>query len=141
MVMIYQPNYFDLQHPYCAREYLAMEQLETRRRTAVGTPTHDGLIIPVIFRGLDTLSQEIIHHRQYEDFSSFLLHDADLLRHPHFSVRVSRMADYIYKQCGLYEGVPAEFSAPESFRFPEEADAIEWMRKSVKSAPVLPGRR
>jgi hypothetical protein len=31
LILIYQPNYFDLQYPYCAREYLAMRALEAER--------------------------------------------------------------------------------------------------------------
>jgi hypothetical protein len=30
-IIVYQPDYFDLSHPYCAREYRAMRSLESER--------------------------------------------------------------------------------------------------------------
>ena len=55
MVMIYTPTYFDKDRTYCAREYKAMENLETQRLEMLGYQRNfqHGLIIPVVYRGVD----------------------------------------------------------------------------------------
>src|SRR5689334_9889604 len=53
LVMVYTPSYFDEKHPYCAREYGAMVRLEERRFQHLEPAARQhGLIIPVVFRGL-----------------------------------------------------------------------------------------
>jgi hypothetical protein len=50
LILIYQPNYFDLQYPYCAREYLAMRALEAERLALLPNADLVGetaLLIPV----------------------------------------------------------------------------------------------
>jgi hypothetical protein len=53
LILIYQPNYFDAEHTYCAREYRAMCALERERlRLFANAKDRDhGLIIPVVLRG------------------------------------------------------------------------------------------
>lgn len=53
MIIIYQPNYFDVDHPYCAREYRAMCELELERLACFADVRErdHGLILPVVFRG------------------------------------------------------------------------------------------
>src|SRR5688572_10566725 len=79
MVMVYHPTYFDLDHTYCAREYRAMVALEQQRLPLLADSRDrgQGLIIPVILRGKDTLPDEIANHRFYEDFSKFMLADLE----------------------------------------------------------------
>src|SRR4051794_30268202 len=36
MITIFTPTYFDCNHPFCAREYKAMERLEQSRLSAIG---------------------------------------------------------------------------------------------------------
>ncbi len=45
MVLLHNPYYFDLEYPFCAREYRAMRSLEQDRVDAAD------LVIPVILRG------------------------------------------------------------------------------------------
>src|SRR5437879_13688476 len=49
LVLIYQPNYFDVTHPYCAREYRTMRALEQGRLSHVHDTGEErpGLIIPI----------------------------------------------------------------------------------------------
>src|SRR5216117_660222 len=100
MILIYQPNYFDQAHPYCAREYRAMCELE-RERLALLPPmeqTH-GLIIPCVLRGEDAIPQELASTRHYEDFSKFMLVDAEMSTHPLYAQNIRRLAHYIDQRC------------------------------------------
>jgi TIR domain len=138
MVMIYQPNYFDLLHPYCAREYLGMISLERSRRLLADDQF--GLIIPVVLRGFDSLPLEIREQRQCEDFSTFLLYEEDLARHPDYASRIRRLAQYIHARCSLYEHIQGTFDMPQSFTFPSEENVVNWIRENVRREPILPGR-
>ena len=52
MIMIYTPTYFSPDHLYCAREYVAMKDLEIKRLRRISAQGH-GLIIPVVWRDFD----------------------------------------------------------------------------------------
>ena len=70
MVLLFDPSYFDLASPYCAREYKAMLDLEEQRRMCC--PAGMGLIIPVIIRGEKLLPDEIKNSRQFYSFEKLL---------------------------------------------------------------------
>lgn len=57
LIVVYQPNYFDLQNPYCAREYRGMRALESRRLALIPhvEDRNHGLIIPIVLRGEDSV--------------------------------------------------------------------------------------
>src|SRR2546426_8403805 len=50
MITIYTPLYFDREHTYCAREFKAMEDLETERTRILKNKMDParGLIIPIV---------------------------------------------------------------------------------------------
>jgi hypothetical protein len=60
LVILYGPRHFDPTHPYCTMEYLGMRQIEDRRRTQlVDYLARHSLIFPVVFRGSNSLPDEI----------------------------------------------------------------------------------
>ena len=72
MVVFYTPTYFELNSTYCAREFKAMEEIEARRRQALGIAAGaNGLIIPIIFRGWDIVPDEIKLTRQCYNFEQY----------------------------------------------------------------------
>ena len=79
MIMIFTPTYFSSDHTFCAREYKAMEKLEEQRFLAIGGQTDKkrGLIIPIVFRGEDSLPKEIKDRRLYYNFDKFSLSDIE----------------------------------------------------------------
>jgi TIR domain len=69
MVVVYSPRYE--RHPYCRREYEAIQRLQRRRFQAIGNGVEpeNGMIIPVVFRGKrESLPVAIRDHIHYMDF-------------------------------------------------------------------------
>src|SRR5262245_39103047 len=49
MIVVFTPTYFSESHPYCAREFRAMQQIETKRMSHLDRKKDGrGLIIPVV---------------------------------------------------------------------------------------------
>lgn len=87
MVMIYTPTYFDSDHNYCAREFIAMERVEEQRFSALsryGLPT-PGMIIPIILKGRPPQRVQGKRDCRY-DFGQFTLRSRNIASHPHYSV-------------------------------------------------------
>src|SRR5580704_1260405 len=60
LVICYGPRHFDSTHPWCTMEYLGMRQLEeTRQAQMAGYLQGNGLIFPVVFRGSNSLPEEV----------------------------------------------------------------------------------
>ena len=109
-IAIYHPTYFDLEHTYCAREYRAMCQLESNRLQLLPTEDRDhGLIVPVILRGEDSIPTEIAAKRHFEDFSSFMLLDVELSRHPNYAQKIRQIAGYIDARCKSFLKAGVDF--------------------------------
>lgn len=60
LVVFFSPQYFDLDHPYCALEYRAMLELEKERQDQYGDRIGEmSMIFPVVFRGRTSLPAEL----------------------------------------------------------------------------------
>ena len=141
MIVIYQPNYFDVQHPYCAREYRGMRALETERLGTLpnAVDRSHGLIVPVVLRGSNSIPGELLALRQYEDFSRFMLSDEDLGRHSEYAAKIRGIAEYIDARCRCLENAQAQFDSPATFRFPSEEETCEWIRGLQLRGAQFPG--
>jgi hypothetical protein len=130
LVMVYQPNYFDVSHPYCAREYRAMRALEQERLSLVPDiqEREHGLIIPVVLRGRPSLPAELANHRQYQDFSKFMLMDDEISRHPMYSPKVREIAEYIHGRCQCLDDAGVPFDKLDGFELPHEHETREWIQ-------------
>lgn len=129
MIVLYQPNYFDPRHPYCAREYLAMCKLE-EPRLALCTQQADrehGLVIPVVLRGPRDLPVELRSRRHYEDFSEFTLVDQELYKHPEYAPKLRKIASYIKDRCDVLSRYEVSFDGADQFTFPGDNTAREWI--------------
>ena len=106
LIVVYQPNYFDAQHAYCAREYRGMCSLE-RQRLALSRHAEDrdhGLIIPLILRGERDIPNDLAARRHYADFSRFMLLDEELSKHPDYAPKIREIAEYINARCQCLDG-------------------------------------
>jgi TIR domain len=140
-IVVYQPDYFDVLHPYCAREYRAMRSLEIERLALLrdsGDGQH-GLIIPVVLRGVERIPAELKGLRQHEDFSRFMLMDVELNKHPEYAPRIRRIAEYIDARCNALEAADIAFLAAGEFQFPDEEATLDWIRELGLSKIGFPG--
>ena len=140
MVLVYTPMYFDLERPYCAREYRAMLDLEEQRLAALGGPvgSTSGLIIPVVFRGRDRLPQEIVNKRHCHDFGDFTLYGRHMYEHVDYAPKIKEIAEYIRDRCDEFRSKPEAFDDCDSFDFPSEETIRPWLEKVAGSPPPFP---
>jgi hypothetical protein len=140
LIVIYQPNYFDLQHPYCAREYRGMQALETHRLTQLqnAEDRHHGLIIPVVLRGPGTIPAELTALRQFEDFSKFMLMDEELSKHPEYAPRIKGIAEYIDARCQCLDAAEVSFGDADGFQLPNEDPTRQWIQGLNLSRAAFP---
>jgi len=140
LVMVYTPTYFDIRHPYCAREYKAMVKLEEARLRLLGNGpdrTH-GLIIPIIFRGMNTLPPEIRDVRHCYDFADFLLTERKLHKHSKYAGTLKTMAEYISERHRAISAVVNDDYV--GFRLPPIEEILTWLQGVIPGPVPLPGR-
>jgi len=140
-IIVYQPNYFDADHPYCTREYMAMCQLELERLRAVkdAAERNHSLIIPIILRGEAALPEEIKAHRQFVDFSRFTLVDPEISRSSNYAHKITEIASYIKSRCECLAREAVPFDIAEGFSLPDEEAAKQWLRRITIPRTYFPG--
>jgi hypothetical protein len=144
MIMVFTPRYFDLHSTYCAREFKAMEKLEEERLRVLErlTGKRVGLIIPIVFRGADSLSSEIKAHRHYYDFGDFLLCDTEISKHPNYARKIKQLAKTIFDIYQIFSLLSEDpCSGCEDFVLPAESEVTQWLRAICTPVLPLPSRR
>lgn len=129
LIVIYQPNYFDPLHPYCAREYRGMCALEDKRLGFLPgeKEKRHGLIIPVALRGFEDIPAELRSCRQCENFSKFMLMDEELPKHPDYAPRIRKIAEYIDARCRELKDAAVPFEDVDTFQLPDEEETRQWI--------------
>jgi TIR domain len=140
MVMIYVPTYFDASKTYCTREYKAMRVLEQERLQLLGlSAPQQGLIFPIVFRGLESLPPEIKDHRAYYDFTSFALGSRRISKNLKFNTQVTEIARAIADRCQQLETLPdSSFAACDQFALPDEIDVVDWIKTVKRPQSAFP---
>jgi hypothetical protein len=137
MIVVFTPIYFSKTHTYCAREYKAMEALEEKRLALMGNPLdkQNGLIIPIVFRGLDSLPNEIKQRRQYYCFDGFLLSDEKLSKNRQYARKIKELAEYIAARFNALTNIPGGDPCKDchDFALPSANEIEQWLG-SVTSA-------
>lgn len=106
-----------------------MEILEVERLAGIsGSPATNGLIIPVIYRGLANFPSEIRAKRQYcADFEPFTTAQPRMIDHPESADKLKELASYIADRCSELENAPDMFSGSEKFELPTHEDVVPWV--------------
>jgi TIR domain len=140
MVMFFLPLHFDINHPYCAREYHAMLDLE-KQRLGVGVADlkNKGLIFPVVYRGLADLPEEIKTRRNYLNFEHFIDEREFQCRACHRELKT--LADQIATRYrALTQADILQVEPCEDFRFPDLEVIRPWLETvSPIKAFSMPG--
>lgn len=140
MVMIFTPLYFDSQNTWCAREYMAMLDLERGRSLHVREKSR--LIIPVVFRGEEHLPSEISDHILYENFDH-------VVKESQFETsgcqqRIKEISDQICSRylellkAGIFDQQKCICS---DFKFPAASEITAWLTQvtPLPNSPLMPG--
>jgi hypothetical protein len=144
MVMIYTPTYFDKVSTYCAREFKAMEYLESKRLELLGLDKNyqHGLIIPIVYRGLDLFPTYISGIRNYHKFDSFHICGKSYLRNNQYQDKIKDIAKYIFERCNELAALeidPCEYCG--SFEIPKSEEIFGWLPPLLPPRPLFPGRK
>ena len=142
MLLVYWPDYFDLEHTYCAREYQAMRGLEAHRLKLLKSvkERRHGLIIPAVFRG--NLPSEVRNKRLSKDFSYFQTSSPRLNRHARSVTMIREIAEYIDGRCRAFERLDADpFLNCNDFTLPPEEEVRPWIAEIKGAAAPFPGRK
>jgi hypothetical protein len=122
-IMIYYPKY--RRSPFCKSEYLAMRELEARRREALGRrlPREFTMILPVLFRGEERdlpggLSDEMI----FEDFSKYTVSGPRILEHPEFEQKMMKISEHVWNVWKTCEDLDHEPRNCDDYTLPEPTD-------------------
>jgi TIR domain len=144
MVMIYTPTYFDKFSTYCAREYKAMEIIESWRLEQLGYERNyqHGLIIPVVYRGADIFPAYVSGVRNYYKFDSFHAYGKSYLRNNQYQNLIRQIAKYIYERCNELNALDVDpCYVCGSFEIPLIEEIHEWLSPLLPPKPIFPGRK
>ncbi len=133
MVVVFVPEYFHPDHPYCTREYLAMKHLETVR---LQPGAQHGLIIPVVLRGFDYLPEEVKGLRQVHDFSSFRLSDPSRRKNRALQDLAHKISEYVRDRSHELSAAAHDCT---DFQLPEPEVAVRAARQ-LRVRRYFPGR-
>ena len=142
MILLFNPFYFDLSNPYCAREYRAMVGLEQQRLGLLpqGAAQRKSLIIPVVIRGEESLPEELKRHRQYYSFAKTLLGPADF-RQRRCMEHIFKIAGDIFDRYQMFRSAGIDpCSQCDTFQFPTELEIRDWLTEVVAPPQSMPGR-
>jgi hypothetical protein len=142
MIPVYTPNYLSAAHPFCAREFRLMQELEKRRLHAMGAEARSrSLIIPVVLRGADMLPEELRASYQCFSFDKYMLGDKKVFRSPGFRKSLESIARYIFDR---YRDLQALENQSElgcgGLRLPREEDVRAWLAGVTLAPPPFPLR-
>jgi hypothetical protein len=142
MVMIYTPTYFDMINTYCAREYKAMEILETKRHKMLGSVGNDkhGVIIPVVYRGWNYFPSPISRLRHSYQFE-FSVCGKSYLKRKEYQESIKKIAEYIYLRCNELNALDKDPCVDcGAFEIPAVEKISSWLPDLLPPKPSFPGR-
>lgn len=129
MIFIYTPKYFNADKNYCAREFLAMKEIQRKRFLKLKSEQLNSLIIPVILRGKEDFPDGIFDEGTvlYSDFEKFTLVDPRrIIENPNFFPEIQKIAKHIFNRYEEFKLLkPCENC--DAFNFPTEPEAANWI--------------
>jgi TIR domain len=120
MIVVYNVVYF--KSNYCLREFRAMEKLEAKR---LGANPKNGLIIPIVFRGINKLPNEIKGRRQFYDFETFDPTVPGMINEKRYYDKIKEIASYIYDRYEELQATNTDYCVEcGSFKLPDEKEVV-----------------
>jgi|SRR5579871_5704795 len=143
MVMVYKAWYFDCAHPYCAREYRAMLELEKQRLALLPEAERQhGLIIPIALTCGNTLYiPSEIKQRLFATIDVFGLRNYRLESCVSSKAAIQKVAQHIIDRCTqLGNLIPDSLQDDPTFTLPAEQDLTGWLCEMAGAGLPLPFR-
>lgn len=136
-IVVYLPIYE--KHPYCNREFTAMEHLAEKRIKLLGNNVNPefGMIIPIIFRGAEDLPSRIKNNYQCCDFSRFSTSSLDVRQKNEYEKQIREIAKSIINHSKIYRELELDIIC-DSFELPPEGECPPWRDESKKKSNPLP---
>lgn len=144
MIMFYTPLYFDEAHTYCARELMAMQDLEEDRKQFIADKSR-GLIIPIILRGEQRFPAHL-KQRLYYDFTQHLFNNRRVKIRQKYARQIQEIASYVLDQCASLDTAGSSLQHDcDNYRMPSVDVTKTFVqtvleRRIVEVADAFPGR-
>lgn len=131
MVMLFTQRYFDAKHPFCTREFRAMQILEEVRLQALGVNISKKhcLIVPVIIRGsIDDLPSCIRKHSVYDFKRAYALDVSPRNRDKNFRLSIEELAEHVANHWYLLQNrIQNPCGNCPDFSFPRESEILSML--------------
>ncbi|MCX9011025.1 MAG: toll/interleukin-1 receptor domain-containing protein [Candidatus Methanoperedens sp.] len=137
MIVVYVPIYEE--HPYCNREFTAMERLVEKRMRLLGegAKAKYGLIIPVIYHGMEKLSPRIKDNIHCCDFSKFLTATLTISQKKEYQDKIKEIVNVIVNFSKTFKQLNTDICNDcNSFKLPSLEECPPWREEPKKSAPL-----
>jgi hypothetical protein len=137
-IIVFTPNYLSVNHPYCAREFKGLVDLEEKRLSILGERKNKvSLLVPIVLRGADFLPEQL-KQRQYYDFSAFLPSHRGLAAHRPFLRMIDEIARETYRIQALFKNVGEDPCRDcDDFVLPSVDDVLPLLREAAPSSPPM----
>jgi hypothetical protein len=142
MVVLFSPNYISQEHTFCAREYIAMEQLEARRLQLLeeASERRNSLIVCLALRGFELIPPEIKGGRRCIDLEA-QLRRSNMRSGAGFQRAIKETAIYIRDRWRAFLEVEQDPCAEcEGFHLPSEQQVMPWIRRTARPSVPFPYR-
>lgn len=141
MIVVYTPPYFDSEHPYCTREFFAMQALEELRLPLLPLEQRKhGLIVTVCVRGQNRMPAVLTEKRiYYKQFETFLLADVEMKKHPQYAPLIREIGQYIADRWAAFQQVTNDPCLEcASFALPAASTIMTWLGERRTSPAPFP---
>jgi hypothetical protein len=138
MIAVYVPKYET--HPFCLREYRAMEILEQRRMKLVKKSKlgNKGMIIPIVLRGVEDLPEDISKRVHYLDFSKYTTASVNIRKNEEYVSEIRKIAASMHELYKALRNIDPCADC-ESFSLPEAAEVKPLRHIGELTASPYPG--
>jgi hypothetical protein len=137
MIVVYSPRYEH--HPYCLREFTAMERIEEKRKALLGPKGNGkGFIIPIILGGEGDLPPKIKNSIHYYNFSKFTLASTEIRRNKDFIPDIERICLVIHELCRALAPLHQTLEDIDctSFQLPGKHEIPPWRPGGAPPSPL-----
>jgi hypothetical protein len=128
MVTLYWPTYFSAEHPFCSREFEAMERLEQQRLQYLDARERTkSLIVILALRGFDQIPERIRSKRLCKNFFPYTL-SPDLRSNVEFQKEIIEVAEYISGRVAAFKKIKSDPFGCDRFRFVKDEKILPWIQ-------------
>jgi hypothetical protein len=128
MVVVYGPDYFSRDNPWCAREFKAMLDLEQARLQRLAAEQRlNGFLVIIVFRGPDSLPKAFLTNRVVSRFDKYALFQPEITKHPDLYPEVMKIAAFVAERFNTLRALGDPCADCPAYQMPSVDEALAWL--------------